>query len=443
MRPITVLPAVLVLLAIQATTAVSPVRGTEGFKLPWTAGQTYTVTQTWAGQFSHSCPSYTCYAYDFGLPTGTDVRAAASGRVTLATGNDHAGGCSSTYAGRGNRVKIQHADGSTTVYLHLNDIVVSLNQQVQQGQLIGHSGATGYACGPHLHFQRDRGDTSVQVYFDEYKDQQLRLNQRVTSQNGAPPATPSPTATPAGTAGLDFDIAVPAAWCATESANTNCAVAEEFTLEFRLNTLPPDFSYLAYEWEVQLSGVEVVAGSLDQVGSGTWPDCGPLTRAPEQPETVAACSVSGAASTYTGVMLRVDLRCPSPSSTGTITLVNSLFHTDVIDGSFVRHHEGGDESIAVRCPDAPTATPTSTPTPTPTATFTPTPTSTPRPIYGDANCDNTVSPIDATIVLQHGAGMIFLCDFRRADSNRDGRVNPVDATLILQFSASVIGSLPP
>lgn len=171
-----------------------------GFKLPWTAGESYLVTQGWGGTFSHVCPGPNCHAYDFGLPEGTALRASAAGTVVAAVGSYSTGGCSPSFSGQTNYVRIAHGDGSLTVYLHLSDVAVSVDQVVSQGELIGHSGETGYACGPHLHFQRNMGGGSVEVYFDEYKDQQLTLGQRVTSQNTAPAAsTATPTHTPTAT----------------------------------------------------------------------------------------------------------------------------------------------------------------------------------------------------------------------------------------------------
>jgi hypothetical protein len=191
-------------LALNVLSELSPARANTGFRLPWRAGDSYLVTQSWDGTFSHICPGYNCYAYDFGLPEGTTLLAAADGVVEAAVGSNTTGGCSPTYNPQTNYVRIRHDDGSKTRYLHMRDVSVSVDDEVEQGDVIGHSGATGYACGAHLHFQRDAGGTSVEVYFEEYKDEQLAYGERVTSQNGPlptrtatqPPATPG---TPAGT----------------------------------------------------------------------------------------------------------------------------------------------------------------------------------------------------------------------------------------------------
>ncbi len=85
---------------------------------------------------------------DFGVPIGTSIKAAASG-VVLATGNtDATPGCYSF----GKWVFLKHPNGLGTMYAHLSSIQVSNGQQVGAGQLLGFSGETGYATGPHLHF---------------------------------------------------------------------------------------------------------------------------------------------------------------------------------------------------------------------------------------------------------------------------------------------------
>ena len=80
---------------------------------------------------------------DYAAPTGTPVQAVASGRVVF----------SGRSGGSGNLVRIQHANGYESYYLHLSRRYVRVGQQVQQGQRIGAVGATGLATGPHLDFR--------------------------------------------------------------------------------------------------------------------------------------------------------------------------------------------------------------------------------------------------------------------------------------------------
>lgn len=85
---------------------------------------------------------------DISAPIGTPVLAALSGTI-LATGNtDAVKGCYSF----GKWIMIKHNNGINTMYAHLSQIGVSAGQSVSTGDVIGYSGETGYATGPHLHF---------------------------------------------------------------------------------------------------------------------------------------------------------------------------------------------------------------------------------------------------------------------------------------------------
>ena len=80
---------------------------------------------------------------DYAAPRGTPVYAAGDGKV-IAAGYSKA---------NGNYVFVQHGQTYITKYLHLNNKKVRKNQTVRQRQLIGTVGATGYATGPHLHYE--------------------------------------------------------------------------------------------------------------------------------------------------------------------------------------------------------------------------------------------------------------------------------------------------
>jgi murein DD-endopeptidase MepM/ murein hydrolase activator NlpD len=89
-------------------------------------------------------------AIDIGVPIGTPIRAALSG-VILGTGNTDA--VRSCLGGSfGKWVMIKHNNGLNTMYAHLSEIDVAPGQTVTTGDVIGYSGETGYATGPHLHF---------------------------------------------------------------------------------------------------------------------------------------------------------------------------------------------------------------------------------------------------------------------------------------------------
>ncbi|MBP5336383.1 MAG: peptidoglycan DD-metalloendopeptidase family protein [Bacteroidales bacterium] len=85
-------------------------------------------------------------AVDYAAPTGTPVHALGDGTITK-LGWDGGGG--------GNRIRIKHAQGYETSYMHLSKFASGLKvgSRVSQGQLIGYVGATGTATGPHLDFR--------------------------------------------------------------------------------------------------------------------------------------------------------------------------------------------------------------------------------------------------------------------------------------------------
>jgi murein DD-endopeptidase MepM/ murein hydrolase activator NlpD len=80
---------------------------------------------------------------DYAAPTGTPVRSVGDGTVEFAGRQN----------GYGNVVQLRHSNDRTTLYAHLSRIDVREGQRVEQGQRIGAVGATGWATGPHLHFE--------------------------------------------------------------------------------------------------------------------------------------------------------------------------------------------------------------------------------------------------------------------------------------------------
>ncbi len=80
---------------------------------------------------------------DYGAPTGTPVRSVGDGVVEFAGWQN----------GFGNVVFVKHSGSDTTVYAHLSRVDVRKGQKVSQSQRIGAVGATGWATGPHLHFE--------------------------------------------------------------------------------------------------------------------------------------------------------------------------------------------------------------------------------------------------------------------------------------------------
>ena len=80
---------------------------------------------------------------DYAAPTGTPVISVADGVVVE----------SGFSGGFGNMVVVQHNARQSTVYAHLSKIAVRKGQAIKQGDNLGAVGATGWATGPHLHFE--------------------------------------------------------------------------------------------------------------------------------------------------------------------------------------------------------------------------------------------------------------------------------------------------
>jgi murein DD-endopeptidase MepM/ murein hydrolase activator NlpD len=80
---------------------------------------------------------------DIGVGSGTPIHAADAGTVRIA----------SSYGGYGNYTCIQHTAELSTCYAHQSQFMVSVGQNVSQGQVIGLSGCTGLCFGAHLHFE--------------------------------------------------------------------------------------------------------------------------------------------------------------------------------------------------------------------------------------------------------------------------------------------------
>ncbi|MDD2880150.1 MAG: M23 family metallopeptidase [Rhodoferax sp.] len=80
---------------------------------------------------------------DFAASTGTPARTVGDGVVEFAGAQN----------GYGNVIFVKHRNNTETVYAHLSKIMVQRGQSVSQGQTIGLVGSTGWATGPHLHFE--------------------------------------------------------------------------------------------------------------------------------------------------------------------------------------------------------------------------------------------------------------------------------------------------
>lgn len=140
------------------------------YKLPFAKGQSYWLSQGFNGSFSHQGDLK--HSLDFQMDESTPVYAARGGIVVSAVGEHSIGGPTEDFMEFANHITIMHSDGTFADYSHLmhEGVEVAVGRQVQKGQLIGYSGATGYATGPHLHFvvkkaKKGGGYESIPVRF--------------------------------------------------------------------------------------------------------------------------------------------------------------------------------------------------------------------------------------------------------------------------------------
>ena len=104
-------------------------------------------------------------AIDVPVPLGTPVQAVEAGEVLYAGWSQNVTAADNTwYTVPGNtfagiQVVVRHANGFITNYCHLSSVNVRKGQTIAKGQVVGPSGQTGLATGPHLHYETIRIST--------------------------------------------------------------------------------------------------------------------------------------------------------------------------------------------------------------------------------------------------------------------------------------------
>ena len=116
-----------------------------GGKFAWPLPAAYTrITSPFGNRTAPTAGASTNHkGIDIGAPEGTPVYASASGRVVTVDYN----------SARGYYITVEHSDGFKTLYQHLSQQLVKVNDYVETGQQIAVSGNTGITAGPHLHFE--------------------------------------------------------------------------------------------------------------------------------------------------------------------------------------------------------------------------------------------------------------------------------------------------
>jgi hypothetical protein len=151
----TALPAALataVSLALVATATPAFAAPLTPYQMPFPCGQTWTGST----RSDHS-PSPRSIDWNRTDDAGSPVVAAAPGIVTTAAPTGR--------SGYGHYVVVDHQNGESTIYAHLDAVLVSVGQRVDQGAQLGTVGATGNARGTHLHFEEKSGRTVIAAWF--------------------------------------------------------------------------------------------------------------------------------------------------------------------------------------------------------------------------------------------------------------------------------------
>ena len=95
------------------------------------------------------------YGNDYGVPEGTEVHVCADGKVVMAENRISTGWS----------IVVEHLPGLYSLYYHLSKMDVKEGDIVKQGDLIGKSGSTGLATGPHLHWEMRLNGSAVRPEF--------------------------------------------------------------------------------------------------------------------------------------------------------------------------------------------------------------------------------------------------------------------------------------
>ncbi len=142
------------------------------YVLPYPVGKEYVIGQGNCGMFTHQPASIMKggsvgdiqFAYDFSMPIGDEIVAVADGVVINV---DELWDDKTNDVTKQNFIAIEHDDGRVSAYVHLTSFgsFVEIGDKVEQGQIIGKSGQSGYALDPHLHFS---------IFEKDYKDCNIR-----------------------------------------------------------------------------------------------------------------------------------------------------------------------------------------------------------------------------------------------------------------------------
>lgn len=116
---------------------------------------------------------------DFSAPIGTEIVATGDGKVTEV----HKG----ANGGYGRYVEIDHGYEYSTLYAHMNKIIVKEGQQVKRGQVIGYVGNSGKSSGPHLHYEVKKNGSAINpinFFYNDITSEEYEEMLRIAAQPG-------------------------------------------------------------------------------------------------------------------------------------------------------------------------------------------------------------------------------------------------------------------
>lgn len=136
-------------------------RATLVSEVGWTGGFEWPVLGRISGVYGsqrilNGEPRRPHFGIDVAAPTGTPVKAAADGVITLAEQDMYF---------EGGLILINHGHNIETSYLHLSSVDVAVGDSVKKGDLVGKVGSTGRSTGPHLHWGLKWGPRPVDPAF--------------------------------------------------------------------------------------------------------------------------------------------------------------------------------------------------------------------------------------------------------------------------------------
>ncbi len=101
------------------------------------------------------------HGIDLAGPIGLDIHSTGAGTVIRARINRY---------GYGKEVVVDHGFGYTSIYAHLDDILVEKGQKLMRGEVVGTLGSTGRSTGPHLHYEIRKDGRAVNPFYFFYEN---------------------------------------------------------------------------------------------------------------------------------------------------------------------------------------------------------------------------------------------------------------------------------